>query len=317
MFDDNPNQAVKNDSLNNSIGAAGAPSKKSATDNKVEDIFSKTESPGQNFSDKKSDLGSDSGTPGSVTDNENSSRVDNSTNKNDLYNKNKEAVSYQNQPAMKSMPRMTPGQIMPSPPPAPGSKRNIFLLVIMVVVTIAVVAAVFWWFSGRGHNGDENRSVADQLLNKINNSNTTDQNVNSDFDGGNGDQNNNLDNDTGIDDTISVPDDSDKDGLTDEQEAFLGTSINSADTDNDGLFDREEVKVYKTDPLNPDSDGDGLSDGDEVKNYSDPLTPELYKDGQQNYYINNDLKFSFNYLDGMVLEFSGDDMVVLMIMLIK
>jgi len=37
------------------------------------------------------------------------------------------------------------------------------------------------------------------------------------------------------------------------------------DTDNDGLFDREEVEVYKTDPLNFDTDGDGFLDGDEVK----------------------------------------------------
>ena len=42
------------------------------------------------------------------------------------------------------------------------------------------------------------------------------------------------------------------------------------DTDGDGLFDREEVKVYATDPLKPDTDGDGFSDGDEVKGGYNP-----------------------------------------------
>jgi len=42
------------------------------------------------------------------------------------------------------------------------------------------------------------------------------------------------------------------------------------DSDDDGLFDREEVKVYKTDPNNPDTDGDGYYDGDEVKSGYNP-----------------------------------------------
>ena len=32
---------------------------------------------------------------------------------------------------------------------------------------------------------------------------------------------------------------------------------NSADTDNDGLTDLQEIKLTKTDPLDADSDGDG------------------------------------------------------------
>jgi hypothetical protein len=58
--------------------------------------------------------------------------------------------------------------------------------------------------------------------------------------------------------------DTDKDGLTDEEEQAYGTSIRTADTDSDGLFDREEMKIWKTDPLNPDTDGDGYVDGEEV-----------------------------------------------------
>jgi len=58
--------------------------------------------------------------------------------------------------------------------------------------------------------------------------------------------------------------DSDQDGLTDAEEAELGTSSTEADTDHDGLNDQEEVDTYKTHPANSDSDGDGYADGVEV-----------------------------------------------------
>ncbi len=67
-----------------------------------------------------------------------------------------------------------------------------------------------------------------------------------------------------------TPLDTDKDGLSDEEERALGTNINQVDSDGDGLFDLEEVKVYKTDPLNPDTDGDGFLDGAEVKDGYNP-----------------------------------------------
>jgi len=58
--------------------------------------------------------------------------------------------------------------------------------------------------------------------------------------------------------------DRDGDGLTDEDEVVFGTSPIDNDTDNDGLFDREEAKVYHSNPLVSDGDGDGVSDGEEV-----------------------------------------------------
>lgn len=64
--------------------------------------------------------------------------------------------------------------------------------------------------------------------------------------------------------------DSDGDGLTDEEEARYGTSIRKPDTDNDGLFDREEVVVYKTNPLSADTDKDGYLDGAEVSGGYNP-----------------------------------------------
>jgi hypothetical protein len=66
------------------------------------------------------------------------------------------------------------------------------------------------------------------------------------------------------------PLDTDQDGLSDEKEKTLGTSMIKADTDDDSLFDREEVEVYKTNPLDPDTDKDGYHDGDEVKNGYNP-----------------------------------------------
>ena len=72
---------------------------------------------------------------------------------------------------------------------------------------------------------------------------------------------------------VIQPIDSDKDGLTDEEELILGTSINDIDTDQDDLTDREEAKVYGTDPLKADTDGDGYADGEEVKNGFNPKGP--------------------------------------------
>jgi hypothetical protein len=76
----------------------------------------------------------------------------------------------------------------------------------------------------------------------------------------------------------SGPVDSDGDGLTDEEEAELGTDPINPDTDGDGLTDGEEVE-RGTDPLNPDTDGDGFHDGDECARGTDPLNPDTDGDG--------------------------------------
>ena len=64
--------------------------------------------------------------------------------------------------------------------------------------------------------------------------------------------------------------DSDGDDLTDVEERSLGTDPLNPDTDNDGLTDYAEVKIYYTLPNNPDTDGDGFQDGAEVINGFDP-----------------------------------------------
>ncbi len=77
----------------------------------------------------------------------------------------------------------------------------------------------------------------------------------------------------GLPTEVSVEEDTDGDGLTDEEEKGFLTNENKVDTDDDDLTDREEVRVYKTDPRNPDSDGDGYPDGTEVKNNFNPRGP--------------------------------------------
>lgn len=67
--------------------------------------------------------------------------------------------------------------------------------------------------------------------------------------------------------------DSDGDGLTNAEELSAGTLSNKPDTDSDGLGDREELKVYGTDPLKADTDGDGYSDGMEVSGGYNPNGP--------------------------------------------
>jgi outer membrane protein OmpA-like peptidoglycan-associated protein len=79
---------------------------------------------------------------------------------------------------------------------------------------------------------------------------------------------------------VGLPKDSDGDGLTDDQEAKLGTDPFNKDTDNDGLSDGDEVNIYKTNPLNPDTDFDGLKDGEEVFTYkTNPLDRDTDKGG--------------------------------------
>jgi hypothetical protein len=61
--------------------------------------------------------------------------------------------------------------------------------------------------------------------------------------------------------------DIDGDGLSDVDEAAIGSDPLNRDYDADGLLDGEEVYIYGTDPLNNDTDGDGLLDGEEVNQF--------------------------------------------------
>lgn len=84
----------------------------------------------------------------------------------------------------------------------------------------------------------------------------------------------NVPNDGEGDDSEDDPnennDDPDEDGLTNTEEAALGTLPDVADTDKDGLSDGAEVKTHGTDPLNPDTDHGGVTDGAEVRRGTNP-----------------------------------------------
>jgi len=79
---------------------------------------------------------------------------------------------------------------------------------------------------------------------------------------------------TGI--LMGTEDDPDDDGLTNDEEAALGTDPMHWDTDRDGISDYDEVHVHGTDPLDVDTDGDGVSDGAELRAGTDPLDPDDY-----------------------------------------
>ena len=59
---------------------------------------------------------------------------------------------------------------------------------------------------------------------------------------------------------------------------------NLADTDGDGLSDRDEVKIHGTDPTLVDSDGDGLGDADEINTLgTNPIAKDTDGDGISDY----------------------------------
>ncbi len=82
--------------------------------------------------------------------------------------------------------------------------------------------------------------------------------------------------------------DSDQDGLSDGQEAELGTDPVNPDSDADGLLDGAEVTAG-TDPLLYDSDGDGFGDNAEVANGTDPNDPASVPPGEPTIDTDGDL----------------------------
>ncbi len=79
---------------------------------------------------------------------------------------------------------------------------------------------------------------------------------------------------------VIEPEDTDGDGLTDDEEAALGTDPTDVDTDGDGVQDGGEVNAG-TNPLVADTDGDGFTDKEELDLGSDPLDPDSFPQGTE------------------------------------
>jgi uncharacterized repeat protein (TIGR02543 family) len=89
--------------------------------------------------------------------------------------------------------------------------------------------------------------------------------------------------------------DSDGDGISDDNEYYYGTDPYNADSDGDGLNDGDEVYYYGTNPANSDSDYDELSDGDEIYAYNtSPTNNDTDGDGYDDGY---EVRNSSNPLD--------------------
>ncbi len=84
-------------------------------------------------------------------------------------------------------------------------------------------------------------------------------------------------------DRLVSGDDSDGDGLLssiDAEPDQFGGSRTGTDSDNDGLDDLDEIRIYLTDPGQSDSDLDGLGDAAEINQYhTDPLQTDSDNDG--------------------------------------
>ena len=85
--------------------------------------------------------------------------------------------------------------------------------------------------------------------------------------------------------------DTDNDGMKDCEEEIIGTDLNAEDTDGDSLTDHEEVYMTWTDPLiadsvisgisdaEADSDNDGIINKEEIKLGMDPRSSDTDEDG--------------------------------------
>jgi len=112
--------------------------------------------------------------------------------------------------------------------------------------------------------------------------------------------------------------DTDHDGLSDAEEALLGTNPGVPDSDFDGLDDWEEVNPgadgYVTNPLSDDSDGDGLTDDLEAVFGSNPNAKDSDSGGTSDFveYHRNPQTDPWNPADDLLPgsasnDFDGDD----------
>ncbi len=124
---------------------------------------------------------------------------------------------------------------------------RIMMIVLVVIVVIAAVAAAYMFFWKKSDSSTNS---------SVNNNRTNAAATNRQFN-------------TGAGGTVA---DADHDGLSDAEEATLGTNPTDADTDHDGLSDFDEVKKYHTNPKSAHSGTLAITDGQAVAQGIDPLT---------------------------------------------
>lgn len=156
-----------------------------------------------------------------------------------------------------------------------GGNRMLFWIGLLVFIVILIGGGYYAYskfFAGTLVNTipflNVNKETPTDQINE--NANTVETNENSNINA-NLNENENTNDNTNTSKKSTL--DSDKDGLSDEEEAQFGTDSFEPDSDGDGLYDREEVKVYHSNPLNPDSDNDSYLDGKEVEGGWNPLGP--------------------------------------------
>lgn len=109
------------------------------------------------------------------------------------------------------------------------------------------------------------------------------------------------------------PVDSDSDGLDDDTEDLLGTDPLDPDTDNDGLWDAQEVDpALDSNPRDADTDDDGIADGTEVTVHNTaPTLRDSDGDG-----LPDGLELGYTsgqpggYSDGLGIPFAGTNMIL-------
>lgn len=126
----------------------------------------------------------------------------------------------------------------------PGEEHNFKFGIMLIGVLLVVAVAVFavYMFRINQNNANQTANQAPGFFDRL----------------------------FGTDVAEQKADDTDHDGIANADEAKAGTDALKADSDTDGLTDREEKFVYNTDPSNADSDSDGMKDGEEIKNRRDP-----------------------------------------------
>ncbi|MBN2231125.1 MAG: M28 family peptidase [Candidatus Thorarchaeota archaeon] len=96
----------------------------------------------------------------------------------------------------------------------------------------------------------------------------------------------------GIDAYFDYPVDTNGNGVSDQYEYWLSSSLFSVDSDSDSVSDAMEI-IYGTDGTNPDSDNDSLPDNWEIENGLNPIDPSDASEDNDNDTLTNLQEFTY------------------------